>query len=283
MDQLLACSRECPTTRLMPLKTKEHNFSLATYFTSDVEKMSGQKRQYETTSDSITQPTRSQLATEPSTERIHEKETGIAQHTSEQDHGGSVCAGETGRKGLDKCRSPKYVCTEGCTNIGFPNKVDLKKHSDIIHPKYICQEGCADARFTYNAELKQHRRAYHCDRHNPVLFCDRGCENRGFLTESGLKKHYETGHVLNPPRYDCFQRLCTRYGGAGFTRTDHLIQHMRNYHKASFKVRKPNPYIRVSVFERLASCGPGLIEALVLNFYLSFTLFYMTESCLENR
>ncbi|KAI9863075.1 MAG: hypothetical protein M1813_003895 [Trichoglossum hirsutum] len=48
--------------------------------------------------------------------------------------------------------------------------------------------------------------------------------------KADLERHYNTHHGPQPERLDCPKRKCARKGENGFTRKDHLGEHMRNFH-----------------------------------------------------
>ena len=63
----------------------------------------------------------------------------------------------------------------------------------------------------------------------PCLY--EGCEH--ISTQfSDLKRHYKTHKAKDSAAsIDCPKRGCSRVGVHGFTRNDHLNQHLRDYHK----------------------------------------------------
>ncbi|KAI9780681.1 MAG: hypothetical protein M1839_006622 [Geoglossum umbratile] len=51
-----------------------------------------------------------------------------------------------------------------------------------------------------------------------------------FTRKADLERHIATIHKPNAPRFDCPLNRCHRKGEDGFTREDHLNEHLRNYH-----------------------------------------------------
>jgi len=52
-----------------------------------------------------------------------------------------------------------------------------------------------------------------------------------FTRCADLNRHYTTVHNPAAPKKDCPKKKCTRVGDNGFTRKDHLMEHLRQYHK----------------------------------------------------
>jgi hypothetical protein len=52
-----------------------------------------------------------------------------------------------------------------------------------------------------------------------------------FTRCADLNRHYATVHNPAGPKKDCPRKKCTRVGDNGFTRKDHLMEHLRQYHK----------------------------------------------------
>ncbi|KAH0553090.1 hypothetical protein GP486_006720 [Trichoglossum hirsutum] len=52
------------------------------------------------------------------------------------------------------------------------------------------------------------------------------------IRKAGLERHYSTRH-FPIPEFDCPKLRCQRKGVDGFTRKDHLIEHLRRYHMAA--------------------------------------------------
>ncbi|KAF2110823.1 hypothetical protein BDV96DRAFT_473402, partial [Lophiotrema nucula] len=46
-------------------------------------------------------------------------------------------------------------------------------------------------------------------------------------------------HGIGSPEYPCYVPRCTRIGDKGFTRRDHLVEHLRNFHHLDIPKRKP--------------------------------------------
>ncbi|PGG97331.1 hypothetical protein AJ80_09719 [Polytolypa hystricis UAMH7299] len=76
-----------------------------------------------------------------------------------------------------------------------------------------------------------------------------GCSS-SFSRSADLNRHYTTVHFPDPTRLDCPKPRCTRKGNEGFTRQDHLNEHLRQYHgdnipkRTSSKSSRPSHYVR---------------------------------------
>jgi len=51
-----------------------------------------------------------------------------------------------------------------------------------------------------------------------------------FTRKADLERHFATTHISSV-RFDCPMYRCHRTGEDGFTREDHLKEHLRNYHR----------------------------------------------------
>ncbi|KAF2399598.1 hypothetical protein EJ06DRAFT_557391 [Trichodelitschia bisporula] len=60
--------------------------------------------------------------------------------------------------------------------------------------------------------------------------CCAAC-NAEFARKADLTRHFECTHDENSKRFDCTMPRCSRKGREGFTRKDHLTEHLRNYHQ----------------------------------------------------
>ena len=55
------------------------------------------------------------------------------------------------------------------------------------------------------------------------------CPKR-FARKADLERHQTCVHKKNGPKLDCPKRKCARKGTQGFSRKDHLTEHLRHYH-----------------------------------------------------
>ncbi|KAF2087729.1 hypothetical protein K490DRAFT_65570 [Saccharata proteae CBS 121410] len=64
-----------------------------------------------------------------------------------------------------------------------------------------------------------------------------------FRRFADLQRHYKTVHRSSTTQmHDCPKKKCDRKGARGFTRRDHLTEHLRAYHNETIpKRRKGNP------------------------------------------
>ncbi|CAI6342415.1 unnamed protein product [Periconia digitata] len=60
-----------------------------------------------------------------------------------------------------------------------------------------------------------------------------------FTRYADLQRHHSTVHSGNTPNYPCSVKDCSRVGDKGFTRRDHLVEHLRNFHHLDIPKRKP--------------------------------------------
>ncbi|PGG97070.1 hypothetical protein AJ79_09343 [Helicocarpus griseus UAMH5409] len=63
------------------------------------------------------------------------------------------------------------------------------------------------------------------------------CES-SFSRSADLSRHYPTVHFPESVRLDCPKPKCSRKGDQGFTRQDHLNEHLRQYHKEPVAKRR---------------------------------------------
>ncbi|KMW67239.1 hypothetical protein, variant [Blastomyces dermatitidis ER-3] len=63
------------------------------------------------------------------------------------------------------------------------------------------------------------------------------CES-SFSRSADLSRHYPTVHFPDSVRLDCPKPRCSRKGEQGFTRQDHLNEHLRQYHKEPVTKRR---------------------------------------------
>ncbi|OCL10981.1 hypothetical protein AOQ84DRAFT_205019 [Glonium stellatum] len=59
-----------------------------------------------------------------------------------------------------------------------------------------------------------------------------------FTRQADLQRHQSTVHSKEKP-FPCNVKNCTRVGERGFSRRDHLIEHLRSYHAIDIPKRKP--------------------------------------------
>lgn len=64
-------------------------------------------------------------------------------------------------------------------------------------------------------------------------------ERRGFKRHADLMRHMSTVHHRgDQEKFDCVKRSCPRKGENGFTRKDHLTEHLRNFHLQDIPKRR---------------------------------------------
>ncbi|KEF62934.1 uncharacterized protein A1O9_00908 [Exophiala aquamarina CBS 119918] len=71
----------------------------------------------------------------------------------------------------------------------------------------------------------------HSDCHN-----EEGVPQRRFSRKADVSRHYSSQH--NPKYMDCPKRNCGRKGKDGFTRKDHLVEHLRGFHMEAIAKRE---------------------------------------------
>ncbi|ORY08335.1 hypothetical protein BCR34DRAFT_589996 [Clohesyomyces aquaticus] len=59
-----------------------------------------------------------------------------------------------------------------------------------------------------------------------------------FTRLADLQRHQSTVHGMGSPEFPCTVPRCTRVGDKGFTRRDHLVEHLRNFHHLDIPKRK---------------------------------------------
>ncbi|PSN72261.1 hypothetical protein BS50DRAFT_630325 [Corynespora cassiicola Philippines] len=60
-----------------------------------------------------------------------------------------------------------------------------------------------------------------------------------FTRLADLQRHQSTVHGVGTPDFPCTVPKCTRVGDKGFTRRDHLVEHLRNFHHLDIPKRRP--------------------------------------------
>jgi hypothetical protein len=60
-----------------------------------------------------------------------------------------------------------------------------------------------------------------------------------FTRLADLQRHQSTVHGVGSPEYPCTVPRCNRIGDKGFTRRDHLVEHLRNFHHMDIPKRRP--------------------------------------------
>ncbi|KAF2133846.1 hypothetical protein P153DRAFT_330404, partial [Dothidotthia symphoricarpi CBS 119687] len=60
-----------------------------------------------------------------------------------------------------------------------------------------------------------------------------------FTRLADLQRHQSTVHGDKKPDFPCHVSRCSRVGDKGFTRRDHLVEHLRNFHHIDVPKRKP--------------------------------------------
>ncbi|CAO2650148.1 Nn.00g014400.m01.CDS01 [Neocucurbitaria sp. VM-36] len=60
-----------------------------------------------------------------------------------------------------------------------------------------------------------------------------------FTRLADLQRHQSTVHGVGTPDYPCTVPRCNRVGDKGFTRRDHLVEHLRNFHHIDIPKRRP--------------------------------------------
>lgn len=78
-----------------------------------------------------------------------------------------------------------------------------------------------------------------------------GCESN-FSRSADLNRHYTTVHFPDPARLDCPKPRCSRKGDQGFTRQDHLTEHLRQYHGDQLPKRTSSKSKSTSTSQRTA-------------------------------
>ncbi|KAE8838465.1 hypothetical protein PTNB73_03519 [Pyrenophora teres f. teres] len=71
--------------------------------------------------------------------------------------------------------------------------------------------------------------------------CDiHGCTSSANFTRlADLQRHQSTVHGMGTPEFPCSVPRCNRVGDKGFTRRDHLVEHLRNFHHIDIPKRRP--------------------------------------------
>lgn len=63
---------------------------------------------------------------------------------------------------------------------------------------------------------------------HPDCMNEDGIAQRRFSRKADVSRHYSSQH--NPQHIDCPRPRCVRKGKQGFTRKDHLVEHLRGFH-----------------------------------------------------
>lgn len=67
-----------------------------------------------------------------------------------------------------------------------------------------------------------------------------GCTSSANFTRlADLQRHQSTVHGMGTPEFPCTVPRCNRVGDKGFTRRDHLVEHLRNFHHMDIPKRRP--------------------------------------------
>jgi hypothetical protein len=67
-----------------------------------------------------------------------------------------------------------------------------------------------------------------------------GCTSTGqFKRHTDLRRHIKTQHEADQHREDCPHKWCGRVGAHGFTRRDHMREHLREVHRMEIPYRSP--------------------------------------------
>ncbi|KAH3971978.1 hypothetical protein HBH98_002690 [Parastagonospora nodorum] len=67
-----------------------------------------------------------------------------------------------------------------------------------------------------------------------------GCTSSANFTRlADLQRHQSTVHGMGTPEFPCTVAHCNRVGDKGFTRRDHLVEHLRNFHHMDIPKRRP--------------------------------------------
>ncbi|USP78809.1 hypothetical protein yc1106_06083 [Curvularia clavata] len=77
-----------------------------------------------------------------------------------------------------------------------------------------------------------HKRTWTCD----IPTCTSSAH---FTRLADLQRHQSTVHGVGTPEFPCYVARCNRVGEKGFTRRDHLVEHLRNFHHIDIPRRKP--------------------------------------------
>ncbi|KAH7412018.1 hypothetical protein DE146DRAFT_751160 [Phaeosphaeria sp. MPI-PUGE-AT-0046c] len=67
-----------------------------------------------------------------------------------------------------------------------------------------------------------------------------GCTSSANFTRlADLQRHQSTVHGMGTPEFPCTVPRCNRVADKGFTRRDHLVEHLRNFHHMDIPKRRP--------------------------------------------
>ncbi|KAF1951597.1 hypothetical protein CC80DRAFT_508780 [Byssothecium circinans] len=84
---------------------------------------------------------------------------------------------------------------------------------------------------TYLAPTQDVSRTWRCDLPNCT-------STANFTRHADLQRHQSTVHGVGTPDFPCTVRDCSRVGDKGFTRRDHLVEHLRNFHHIDIPKRR---------------------------------------------
>ncbi|KAF2249731.1 hypothetical protein BU26DRAFT_550094 [Trematosphaeria pertusa] len=82
------------------------------------------------------------------------------------------------------------------------------------------------------AIVPETQRTWRCDLPNCT-------SSANFTRLADLQRHQSTVHGVGTPDFPCTVKDCTRVGDKGFTRRDHLVEHLRNFHHIDIPKRRP--------------------------------------------
>lgn len=88
---------------------------------------------------------------------------------------------------------------------------------------------------------QSHKRSKSSTARPKTWTCDiPSCTSSAHFTRlADLQRHQSTVHGVGTPEYPCHVARCNRVGEKGFTRRDHLVEHLRNFHHIDIPRRKP--------------------------------------------
>lgn len=73
---------------------------------------------------------------------------------------------------------------------------------------------------------------------------EEGVPQRRFSRKADVSRHYSSQH--NPKYIDCPRQKCSRKGRQGFTRKDHLVEHLRGFHMEAIAKRETSVKVLVN-------------------------------------
>ena len=86
-------------------------------------------------------------------------------------------------------------------------------------------------------ENAQEEQGYPCPHRDCVD--DFGQSKKHFRRKADLHRHHKSAHDVK--YVDCPRKSCARKGKNGFTRKDHLVEHLRGYHMEYIPKRRQDP------------------------------------------